>query len=43
LARGAGLEIGVKCGGHSVLGRSVPDGGVMIDLTPMSGVRVDGN
>ena len=40
-ARDAGLEIGVKCGGHSVLGLSVPDGGLMIDLTPMGSVRVD--
>ncbi len=40
-ARQHGLEVGVKCGGHSVLGLSVPDGGLMIDLTPMSGVRVD--
>jgi hypothetical protein len=39
--REAGLEIAVKCGGHSVLGLSVPNGGVMIDLTPMSAVRVD--
>ena len=40
-ARDAGLEIGVKCGGHSVLGLSVPDGGLMIDLGPMDQVRVD--
>jgi FAD/FMN-containing dehydrogenase len=40
-AREAGLEIAVKCGGHSVLGLSVPDGGVMVDLSPMSAVRVD--
>ena len=40
-AREAGLEIAVKCGGHSVLGLSVPDGGVMIDLSPISAVRVD--
>ncbi len=39
--RDAGLEIAVKCGGHSVLGLSVPDGGLMIDLTPMGEVRVD--
>ncbi|HJT64549.1 MAG TPA: FAD-binding oxidoreductase [Candidatus Limnocylindria bacterium] len=35
------LEIGVKCGGHSVLGLSVPHDGLMIDLSPMSEVRVD--
>jgi FAD/FMN-containing dehydrogenase len=34
------LEIGVRCGGHSVLGLCVPEDGLMIDLTPMSGVRV---
>ena len=36
-----GLEIGVRCGGHSVVGLAVPEGGLMIDLTPMGGVRVD--
>jgi FAD/FMN-containing dehydrogenase len=35
------LEIGVRCGGHSVLGLCVPDDGLMIDLTAMGGVRVD--
>ena len=35
------LELGVRCGGHSVLGLGVPEGGVTIDLTPMDGVRVD--
>src|SRR5918999_587430 len=39
--RDAGLEIAVKCGGHSVLGLSVPEGGLMVDLTPMNEVRVD--
>ena len=41
LARHEGLEIGVRCGGHSVVGHAVPEGGLMIDLTPMAGVRVD--
>lgn len=40
-ARELDLEIGVRCGGHSVLGLAVPDDGLMIDLTPMGGVRVD--
>ncbi len=39
--REAGLEIGVKSGGHSVLGLSVPEAGLMIDLTLMSEVQVD--
>ena len=34
-------EIGVRCGGHSVLGICVPDGGLMIDLSTMHTVRVD--
>jgi FAD/FMN-containing dehydrogenase len=40
-AREHDLEIGVRCGGHSILGLAVPDGGLMIDLTPMGGVTVD--
>jgi len=40
-ARRDGLEVGVRCGGHSVAGHAVPEGGLMIDLTPMGGVRVD--
>jgi FAD/FMN-containing dehydrogenase len=39
--RSRGLEIGVRGGGHSVLGLAVPDGGLMIDLSPMRAVRVD--
>lgn len=35
------LEIGVRCGGHGVVGSAVPDGGLMLDLTPMGSVRVD--
>jgi FAD/FMN-containing dehydrogenase len=40
-ARDLNLEIGVRCGGHSVVGLAVPDDGLMIDLTPMGAVRVD--
>ncbi|WP_138757487.1 FAD-binding protein, partial [Modestobacter altitudinis] len=41
VARREGLEVGVRCGGHSVAGLSVPEGGLMLDLSPMGGVRVD--
>ncbi len=40
-AREQDLEIAVRCGGHSVLGLSVPDDGFMIDLTGLDAVRVD--
>ncbi len=40
-ARTEGLEIGVRCGGHGVVGHAVPEGGLMIDLTPMGDIRVD--
>ncbi|MEW2428606.1 FAD-binding protein [Micromonospora sp. NPDC047644] len=41
LAREIDLEIGVRCGGHNVAGLAVPANGLMIDLTPLNGVRVD--
>jgi len=40
-ARELDLEIGVRCGGHGALGLAVPEDGLMIDLSPMGGVRVD--
>ncbi len=40
-ARQHDLEIGVKCGGHSVLGLSVPAHGLMIDLSPMNMVAIE--
>jgi FAD/FMN-containing dehydrogenase len=40
-ARSAGLEIAVKGGGHSVPGFSTIQGGMLIDLGLMTGVRVD--
>ena len=40
-ARDAELEIGIRCGGHSIAGLAVPDRGLMLDLSPMNAVRVD--
>jgi FAD/FMN-containing dehydrogenase len=40
-ARGNDLPIAVRGGAHSIAGFSTCDDGVVIDLSPMSGVRVD--
>jgi FAD/FMN-containing dehydrogenase len=40
-ARSQDLEVAVRGGGHSLPGFSVSDGGMVIDLSPMKGVRVD--
>ena len=39
--RSEGLEISVRGGGHSVAGKAVTDGGLMIDLSLMKGIHVD--
>jgi FAD/FMN-containing dehydrogenase len=41
LARDRNLEIAVRCGGHNVAGRSTTEGGVMIDLSQMTGIHID--
>lgn len=40
-ARQAGLELGVRGGGHGCWGPAVPEGGMMIHLGDLNAVRVD--
>lgn len=40
-AREQGLPIAVRCGGHNVAGNAICEGGLVVDLTAMRGVRVD--
>jgi FAD/FMN-containing dehydrogenase len=39
-ARHHGLEIGVRCGGHGILGQAIPEGGLEIDLSRLNAVRI---
>jgi FAD/FMN-containing dehydrogenase len=41
IGREQAAEISVRGGGHNVAGLAVTDGGVMIDLAPMKGIRID--
>jgi hypothetical protein len=41
LARRTDLQVAVRSGGHSFPGQSVCDDGIVIDLGPMKGIRVD--
>jgi FAD/FMN-containing dehydrogenase len=40
-ARSEGLPLALRGGGHSIPGFSTTDGGVVLDLSPMKGIRVD--
>jgi FAD/FMN-containing dehydrogenase len=40
-ARSEGLTVAVRGGGHNVAGNATCDGGIVVDLSPMKGVRVD--
>jgi FAD/FMN-containing dehydrogenase len=40
-ARTHDLLLSVHGGGHSVAGNAVSDGGLMLDLSPMKGIRID--
>jgi FAD/FMN-containing dehydrogenase len=40
-ARTNALLLAVRCGGHNIAGTGVCDGGLVLDLSPMKGIRVD--
>jgi FAD/FMN-containing dehydrogenase len=40
-ARERGLSVSVRGGGHNIAGLAVCDDGLMLDLSPMKGIRVD--
>jgi FAD/FMN-containing dehydrogenase len=41
LARDTGMDISIRSGGHSVVGHSVSDGGIMLDLSDMRDLKIN--
>ena len=41
LARESGLELAIRSGGHSSVGHSVTEGGIMLDLSNMKDLQID--
>jgi FAD/FMN-containing dehydrogenase len=41
LARGSGMELAIRSGGHSVVGHCVSDGGIVLDLSQMRDLQID--
>ena len=41
LARETGMELAIRSGGHSVVGHSVSDGGIVLDLSQMRDLQID--
>jgi FAD/FMN-containing dehydrogenase len=41
LARDSGLELAIRCGGHSVAGHSTTEGGILLDLSSMNGLEIN--
>ncbi|MGH2629209.1 MAG: FAD-binding oxidoreductase, partial [Actinomycetota bacterium] len=41
LARETGLELAIRCGGHSAAGHGVSDGGIVLDVRDMKRLEID--
>jgi hypothetical protein len=41
LARETGRELAIRSGGHSLVGHSVSDGGIVVDLSEMKAIEID--
>jgi hypothetical protein len=41
LARETGRELAIRSGGHSLVGHSVSDGGIVLDLSEMKAIEID--